>query len=416
MVFGYGVAVGRYELFPFQTIERIHSEVRLAVVEEDPWFVRPASRERRDPVLNKPGAYDGLNLVTRFVDATVFQADIIDMDGKLLHSWDTDWFELWPDADHVPAHRLPQRPPGTHIHGAVVLAGGDLVFNFEHLGLMRLDPTGKVVWRLPYATHHSVHLAASGNLWVSGQVDHEQAVDRFPQRQPPFSEYTALEVSPDGEILNEWSIAQILDENGLHGLLHLGTTANQDMRVGGADLLHLNDVEPFPDSMQEGVFRQGDVLVSLRNVNTVLVFNRDTRRIRYITTGTHVRQHDADFLDGNRFSVYDNNNTGPEDNGQQSRIVIVDAAEGRSSVYFEGSPRIPFYSDIMGKHQWLPNGNLLITESMKGRAFEIDGSGELVWEYVNYVGPETVGLVEEVQRIPSEFESLYMSDAGFGGN
>lgn len=406
-VFGYGVVVGRYEVFPFSVIEGTHAQLRLVLTgESDSWYVRSVDHER-PPVFHTAQAQDGLNLVTRFVSDSVFHADIVDMQGNLLHRWNTDWFELWPDADHLPDFRVPRSRPGTHIHGAVVLSDGDLVFNFEHLGLVRLDRDGSVVWRLPYVTHHSVHLSEEGTLWVSGQVDHDEVEDRFPHRGPVFSEYTALEVSTDGEILGEWSIADILRENDLHGLLYLGTLENRDVRVGDSDILHLNDVEPFPASMEEGVFRRGDVMVSLRNINTVLVFHRDTRKVRYVETGGFVRQHDPDFIDGNRFSVYDNNNAGPDSHGHQSRIVVVDAAEEALRVHFEGGPDVPFYSDIMGKHQWLPNGNLLVTESMMGRAVELSPEGEPVWEFVNYVRPGTVGLVEEVQRIDASFGDVY---------
>ena len=57
----------------------------------------------------------------------------------------------------------------------------------------------------------------------------------------------------------------------------------------------------------------------------------------------------------------------------------------------------------MGKHQWLPNGNLLITESMKGRAFEIDTNGEIVWEYVNIAEEGFSSVLEEAQRINNKF-------------
>jgi hypothetical protein len=52
--------------------------------------------------------------------------------------------------------------------------------------------------------------------------------------------------------------------------------------------------------------------------------------------------------------------------------------------------------------QWLPNGNLLITESMEGREFEINSRREVVWEHMSYVEAAVVGIVEEVERIPKE--------------
>ena len=131
------------------------------------------------------------------------------------------------------------------------------------------------------------------------------------------------------------------------------------------DLLHLNDVEPFPARLKEGFFKKGDVLVSLRNINTVFVFNRETEKIKFICTGLFIRQHDPDFIDGNTFSVFDNTRR-PEEYHPQSRIAIVSAPDKTVKTYYEGTPEHPFYTRIMGKHQWLPNGDLLITETCRG--------------------------------------------------
>lgn len=168
------------------------------------------------------------------------------------------------------------------------------------------------------------------------------------------------------------------------------------------DLLHLNDVEPFPKSMKEGFFTKEDVLVSLCNVNTVFVFNRKTMRIKYITTGMFVAQHDPDFIDGDTFSVFDNNK-----NAGFSRIVLVSGKENSMKVYYEGSEDAPFFSSFMGKHQWLPNGDLLVTESLEGRAFEINREKKIVWEYTNLVGDGKIGLVEQVQRYPMRYGAFY---------
>jgi hypothetical protein len=93
----------------------------------------------------------------------------------------------------------------------------------------------------------------------------------------------------------------------------------------------------------------------------------------------------------------------------------VDAATDSVETVFEGSTAIPFYSNIMGKHQWLPNGNLLLTESMKGRAVEVTPDGERAWEFVNYVRPGTVGLMEEVQRLEPRFRDVFTGEAGGPG-
>jgi hypothetical protein len=411
LVFSYGVVVGTYHIFPYRVFAHAAAgfqELRKMSTQELPWYYKRVANRVPAPSRNTDQAYKGLNLVTRVTSDRELVAELMDMDGQKLHTWHLDWFKIWPDAEHVPERRLPRSRPGTHVHGAVVMENGDLVFNFEHLGLVRLNRRGEVVWRLSYQTHHSVHRHDDGNLWVCGQKDHTEPDARFPNRTPPFDEYTLLEVTPDGKIAEEWSVADLLYENGLAGLLYLGSLSNSTQVDG--DSLHLNDVEPFPAFMKEDFFSQGDILVSLRNINTVFVFNRHSRRIKFISTGQFVRQHDPDFMDGNRISVFDNNNIAPEAHGQQSRIVIVSARDKTLEVFFEGSLKAPFYTDIMGKHQWLRNGNLLITEARQGRAFEINRRGEVVWEYINYVDRGVVGLVEEVQRLPLGYRYLFVDN------
>jgi hypothetical protein len=199
-------------------------------------------------------------------------------------------------------------------------------------------------------------------------------------------------------------VAEILKKNDREGLFPLGFEGMSNNTSGDPreDYLHLNDVEPFPLTMKEGFFNKKDVLVSLRNVNTVFVFDRETERIKYITTGMFVWQHDPDFIDGDTFSVYDNNKV-----VGTSRIILVSGKENSMEVYYEGSEKEPFFSEFMGKNQWLPNGNLLVTESLEGRAFEINTKKEIVWEYLNFVGEGNIGLVSEAQRYPINYGDFY---------
>ncbi len=415
LVFSYGVLVGKYHVFPYRILALAADGFRELSTKSGrrlpEYYTRVDTRSDarpRPPLTNTQAAYKGLNLVTQVTSGHKLSVQLMDMEGQSVHEWNLDWFRVWPGAHHVPGELVPRTRPGTHIHGAVLMENGDLVFNFDHLGLVRVDPDGDPVWRLPYRTHHSIHRHDDGNLWVCGQKEQVTPDPRFPDRSPPFDTYTILEVAPRGSILREWSISDLLHKNGWPGLLYLNTSQPHDQVRD--DRLHLNDVEPFPAGLDEGHFKEGDVMVSLRNTNTVFVFNRETEKITFICVGRFIWQHDPDFIDGNRFSVFDNHRICEQDQGQSSRILIVSAADRSSRVVFEGTRKTPFYTPVLGKHQWLPNGNLLITESLKGRAFEIDREGKVVWEYINYVGPETVGWVQEVQRVPLRYKQLYEKD------
>lgn len=404
--FVYGYAVREYGIFPSAHIRNAMASFQGLVPDLHTLLYTETAFTRSLPTHIPERTSPGLNLVTEIDAEETIAARIMDMEGRVVHAWNVDWFDIWPDSSHILEELTPKSQPGTHIHGAVVLEDGDLVYNYDNLGLVRLDMCGDVVWRLPYLTHHSIHLDDDGVMWVSGLIRHLEMDDRFPNHGPRFVEPTLLAVSQDGQILEEISVLTALRENDLNGLLYMSTKDNRDTRVR-ADTLHLNDVEPFPGAMTPGMFGPGDLLVSLRNIHTVLVLNKDSGKINHVWTGPFVRQHDPDFIDGDTISVLDNNNIGPEQIGHQSRILIFAKDSSGARVYYEGNAERAFYTDIMGKHQWLPNGNLLITEAMKGRAFEIDPAGEIVWEYVNLVGDGTAGLLEEVQRLAPAFDEVF---------
>ena len=336
---------------------------------------------------------------------------VVDLQGKQVHQWDIDWFELWGNAPHLQSIEQPKSKPGTHIHGAHILNNGDLVFNFEGLGLMRINACGNEVWKLPYRTHHSIYENSDQTLWVAGQINYfnDHPEDKT-FKGPYLVEPTILQISPSGKILQEISLFTVLKNNDLTGLLHLSSSDNLDTSVS-EDFLHLNDIEIFQENLTQGTFDKGDILVSLRNINTLLVLDEQTLQVKYQITGAFLRQHDPDFIDGNTISVYDNNNLGGKGKNGSSRIVLINAEDNTLDVIYKGKKNQAFYSQIMGKHQWLKNGNLLITESMAGRAFEINPSKEIVWEFFNTIKPGWIGIIEEAERLPLEYNEDFFKEA-----
>lgn len=408
--FIFGYCSRAYSIFPHSLIVSA-AEAYKELRERPTWqreVVDKAKGERAlsNPVLvNQAGAFPGVNALD-MIDGKYLVIRLVDMDGKQRHEWKIDWFSIWPDATHVPPGRLPKSRPGTHVHGFVILESGDVVFNFSSLGLMRLDPCGKVVWKLPRLTHHSVHLDEDGTLWVSAGRYYTEVAPPFPNHGQGFDEPTVLQVSQNGEVLQEFSVVELLMKNGYAGLLYMSTaklTVNMPNVLVTGDTLHLNDVETFPRSMAPGFFVPGDVMISLRNVNAVIVFSPDTMKIKLLRQKDMIRQHDPDFVDGNTISVYDNNHVVTHERWRAdktyggSRILILSALSDETRVYYKAND---FYNATMGKHQWLPNRNLLITESRHGRGFEVDPSGKIVWEYLHMSGPGYSAEMQEVQRIP----------------
>jgi hypothetical protein len=419
LAFAYGVAAALYDLFPVPYMREARTAAKQLLEETGaslPWYYQESKQTTAVHVLSAASLAPGLRLISGLSSDEKTLARVIDGNGRVVHSWNIDWFKIWPKPEHLSADLVPKSNAGL-VHGLALASNGDLVFNFSELGMVRLDPCGNVVWRVPYRTHHSINIDEAGNIWASGLITRNEPRTALPNYVPPFSDYTVLEVSPEGKILQELSVADLLIENGLKGLLYLSTSSNRSTEVTG-DTLHLNDVETFPASMAPGAFGPGDVMISLRNISAIVVFDAKTRRVKFLTVGRVLRQHDPDFVDGNTISVFDNNNlalwgdaTTPQPAGHHSRVVDIAAPSQSVTVRFSGTGEQPFFTDIMGSHQLLANGNMLLTESIAGRVVEVDGSGKIVWEYFNLVGNGRVGLVDDAVLLGGNFDEAFFTKA-----
>ena len=407
--FAYGVAVQRHRLFPYAYIYQVEQALQWSaekVADQQAWYYQPFVRPNTVIAPSGSEAAMGLNLLTIMGPDHTPQLKVVDMAGTEIHSWATNWFDIWPDATHLPPEEVPQSMPGGHLQGAVLLPDGDIVFNYSKLGTVRMGLCGEVRWKLPYQTHHSIHLDSDNVLWIPGKRKYLEKLANFPAHKAPVIDQTILKVSLDGEILDEISVFELLANNNQRALLHMTADAIADRVQGGTDVLHLNDIEVFPRHLEEGFFKYGDIVLSLRNINTIAVFEPKTWRLKLLKVGGFVRQHDPDFIDGNTIMLFDNNNIGPAAFGQQSRILKLDGPTGEITELFSGSAEYPFYTKIMGTQQLLSNRNLLITDSIHGRAFEINDQGQVVWEYTNIVDDSTVGLMEEAHRISPELNKI----------
>ncbi|MGR3762406.1 arylsulfotransferase family protein (plasmid) [Roseobacteraceae bacterium NS-SX3] len=419
LIFAAGMFAARYRLFPYPQVEQVIHYFKSGG-ETLPWIYFRDSRD--SPVAqHAPGrAMPGLTLFSGAAPGEKHMIAVAAPDGQIVQRWETDWEALWPGpAPHVPPAVLEGETK--HVHGMALLPDGDIVFNITGHGMFRLSPCGGIRWRLARASHHAIWVDGSGSIWAPGEIRHTAPDPRYPNHKPPFFEFTLLKVSAEtGEVLREISVNDLLLQNGLPGLLYL-STINQFTPIVTRDTLHLNDAEVFPETLEEGVFRHGDVMISLRNINTVLVFDPKTLKIRWISTGAVMRQHDPDFIDGNTVSVFDNNNLLGEnfDNasgkrhsqGQRSRVVTLSARDNRVLAVEDGGAESRFFTDIMGSHQRLENGNMLIVESRTGRLLELAPDGTPVWEFFNIAGPGLLGVIDDAQRLPVQYDAEFFRRA-----
>lgn len=350
------------------------------------------------------GAQEGVNLISEMGPDYSLLVKVTTLEGEVLHSWNLSCFELWKDFSHLDQSIRPKMEPGTFVHGMVLLPDGSLVFNHEFVGLTRIAKDGTVLWQLPYLTHHSLHLHEDSTLWVCGKK-YLNKINGFENDKPAQWEFTFLQVDLQGEILNEWLVNGVLLENEYGGIIDM-----LQGKGGQLNEFHMNDVEPIADSLTGSAFNKGDVVISLRDINTVFVYNVSSSKISYMLNGKFVRQHDPDFINEEVISIFDNKNAAYPLGSQKSRILHYYPLKDSFVTVFEGNDDFKFMTSQAGKHSYLPNGNLLISETRRGRAFEIDTTGNMVWEYVNLIDENEVGFVIEVQRLPKSWGDIFAKE------
>lgn len=338
-------------------------------------------------------------------------ARVMDRDGNVIHEWRPDWFKIWGDKGHFPADVRPQAEPGTILMGAQILPSGDLVANFNQLSTFRMDPCGDVVWKLQNYAHHSIELTGDRAMWVGASRDYGGG-PRFPNYAPDSKFMVLQKISLDGKILRNIDVLDVLHKNGLDGLMYLSTISDKFTAVSG-DTMHLNDVEPFPSGWPSQVFSPGDIMFSLRNISSVFVIDPKTLKIKFRTTGNFLRQHDPDFLPGDKISVFDNHNLTPALSGMQSasRIVEINARTGGAHVVLDGAGPTHFFSQRAGSHEHLPNGNILVQSESGGRVMEFLPDGRLAWSWNNRISPTENAIVTGAQILPPRMDRAFFRAA-----
>lgn len=410
LVFAYGYATGRWDWPPADTIARA---LDAAADWRDNWrhylHIRSkylAERPRQQggvTVWDRERAFAGYTFVTAFTGER-FEGLLLDMEGRVVHRWRVSPREVWPEPQHVDV--IPDDWEASW-HGALMTPEGDVFASIGGAGTIKLDRCSRVLWSVPRRTHHDIDLLPNGELLIASlQEVREQRPERPHIRPGPSGYYydeTILRVAADGRILEEFSLIDSILKSNRFELLVAGPGASASMEAD--DPLHNNTVEVLRPEMAEAfpLFEAGDIMVSMRNINTIAVLDGKTKLVKWSLTGPFLGQHDPDFLPNGHILIYDNRITGGSPKFGNTRLIELDPLTHRIVWQWEGKGPFAFYSESRGELQPLPNGNVLAVDSHGGRVFEVHRqSGEVVWEWVNLAEPGWVMMVVDAERYAPE--------------
>ena len=163
--FGYGVLVGVYKFWPYETLDIIQTNVRVlletGVLAPEGRVVRPAKDASREPftIYDSKHTIDGYYAFLGWDNTqSKYAIWLYDNKGTLLHRWLWDYQDL----DANGPRNLSDSP-----HGMQVLTDGSVVVNFDKGDVMaRLDACSKPIWIKDGIFHHSIDSDEYGYLWT----------------------------------------------------------------------------------------------------------------------------------------------------------------------------------------------------------------------------------------------------------
>ena len=367
-------------------------------------FLRPAKYPGQGVTVNDPAAkQDDLILLSGFFDGNN-KVRLMRRDGTVLNEWTLSASALFPDASFF------RDPPATDwnaiTHGTIITPEGDIVASFESGGVMRLDRCGKVKWTTPgILGHHSPNWMADGGIVIAGGYHVDKQTKDIPWPfAGPYWEDLVYKFSPDGKLIYQKPLTEMFIENGFEP--ELTATGFFNTRVNGE--FHLNEVEELSPEKAAAfpMFQAGDLMLSVRNRNLVMVTDSKAEKIKWWMIGPFIRQHDPDFNADGTITVFDNHSDLSLDGsrGGGSRIWRIDPATKTAVTLYGGRPDQPMYSPERSTHQMQANGDILIAEAQSGRVIEVTPAGKIVWEYINRYDADRVTWVHDAEAFdPSYF-------------
>jgi len=316
------------------------------------------------------------------VDKTLVSPGYNLFDGKLMDN-DGHIIRAWSDIDHADL-------------GVLDTNGDYYAQKHRHRGWGRYTWDDRTVWKKKEYIHHEILLTPQNTVIVLGQEIH-------PYNGQWLSFDTIEEFNKDGILLRKYSIWDHLQEfQKFHQALE------SDMPDLAAFLLkkkitppphyldklnsyyHLNMVSLLPHNSLEGsypMFHEGNWLISFRHGSMMFIIDRDTQKILWHAIDDQVPgrlegQHSPLMLPNGHILVFDNGRY-----RGWSRLIEIDPLTLKILWEYKADG---FYSKSAGFVQKLPNNDLLVTESNKGRVFELTLDKKIVWEYYDprHVDPQ----------------------------
>jgi hypothetical protein len=176
------------------------------------------------------------------------------------------------------------------------------------------------------------------------------------------------------------------------------------------DWTHTNTVQALPENKWYDAgdvrFKPGNILQSMRQLDTINIVDRDSEEIVWSYTGDYMGglsgQHEPHMIEKGlpgegHIIIFDNGASPQHDLAHCGRSFILEINPRDNSLVWVYGAGHRFFSLFTASCQRLSNGNTLILESLCRRLFEVTPEKEIVWEYI------LTDAAQRVYRYPYDY-------------
>jgi hypothetical protein len=293
---------------------------------------------------------------------------LVDLEGNVTHTW---------QMPYSPGNSGYLTERGTFFYNGKTTENSKRFINgrgWKGGAALEVDWNGRVLWEVRHPDHHhdGIRLRNGKLLLICLAQLPQNLVTKVKggmagteHNGEMYADYL-VEMTTDGKSVWEWRTWEHLDPEADC------ITAMQDQRE---EWTHGNGVAELPN---------GDIVLSFRNISTVIIIDRKTSEIIWKLGAPPLSgQHAPMPLPNGNLLLFDNGPHRLDHTMPFSRIIEVDLATKQIVWKYQERRESDFFSPRISNAQRLPNGNTLICEGDFGRFFEVTREGELVWEYVN---------------------------------
>jgi len=329
---------------------------------------------------------------TLYTIAADLSAHLIDMNGREVHKWYVPFDVAAPAASSSLSSFFGLAVK--QMEGGILFPNGDilLVYEVRTVGrpgtpVVKLDKDSHVLWRSVVGAHHAIEVVGDKIYALTGQRQSPEERQRRREgrgrrgRRVPFSGEHVSILNSNGKTLGTYSIMNAIANTDD---MRLVAAVRSSFRQGGEQDLHTNSIDVLTDQTAHFIpgAKPGDVLLSVRSLNMLMVMDLKAEKIVWALRGSWRKQHDAKILPNGHILLFDNQ--GNLMDGGPSRVLEIDPITGGIVWSYDGTKNDPLYSpENRGGAQRLANGNTLINEANSGRILEVTPDHKVVWEFVD---------------------------------